>query len=369
VRDETLNSLKEGVAVFGQDGRLRLANAAFAAMWRLPPEATQDNPHIGEVMRNSPATAESPAWAAIRGLVTDFAESRKGTNRRETRADGGVIDIAAAPLPNGDMLLTFVDVTDEVNAERFLKEKNDALEAAANMKSAIISNLSYELRNPLQNVTMSAGILADETTVGVLTPKQREYALDAKRSADALLVMMTEIFDLASLDAGTLELELEAINARAEIEAVATALGDRLTNAGVKLVADVANDADVFRGDGQRVRQVIFHLVANAIRFSPAGGTVTVSARLASPFMEIAVRDEGPGVPADLVPRLFERFERVGERAGDSGVGLGLPLVKALVELHGGGVSLTSGDGTGTTVICLFPLGAPEGPEAPRKAA
>ncbi len=369
VRDETLNSLKEGVAVFGQDGRLKLSNAAFARMWRLPPEAVRDNPHISEVMRTSPATAESPAWLAIRDLVTDFAESRKGTNRRETRADGAVIDIAAAPLPNGDMLLTFVDVTDEVNAERFLKEKNDALEAAANMKSAIISNLSYELRNPLQNVTMSASILADETTVGALTPKQREYALNAKRSADALLAMMTEIFDLASLDAGTLELDLEPIIAGAEIEAVAAALGDRLSNANVTLVPDVAQEMNAFRGDRQRVRQVIFHLVANAIRFSPPGGKITVSARQAPPFMEIAVRDEGPGVPAELVPRLFERFERVGERASDSGVGLGLPLVKALVELHGGVVSLTSTAGQGTTVSCLFPLGAPDGSDAPRKAA
>jgi signal transduction histidine kinase len=359
-QDETLNSLKEGVAVFGPDGRLRLSNAAFASMWRLPPEVLQNTPHIADVMRASPAIAESPAWDAIRQRVIGFAEKRDGHMSRETRGDGMVFDVAAAPLPNGDMLLTFVDVTDKVNAERFLQEKNEALEASARVKNAFINNVSYELRNPLQSVTMSVGILADETILGPLTPKQREYALDAKRSADALLVMMNDIFDLASLDAGTLELKLERIAPGSEIDAVATALGDRLASAQVRLMPAIHRDDETFVGDRQRVRQVIFHLVANAIRYSPAGGEIKVSARIAAPFMEIAVSDEGPGMPEELVPRMFERFERVGERAGDSGVGLGLPIVKALVELHGGAVSLHSRNGAGTTVTCLFPLGAPE---------
>jgi signal transduction histidine kinase len=369
VQNETLDSLKEGVAVFASDGRLRLSNAAFASMWRLPAEALLNSPHIGEVMRGSPAARDSEAWAAIRDLVIGFDERRNGFSRRETRGDGTVIDVTAAPLPNGDMLLTFVDVTDEVNAERFLQEKNEALEAAAKMKNAFINNVSYELRNPLQGVTMSVGILADETILGPLTPKQRQYAQDAKRSADALLVMMTEIFDLASLDAGTLGLELETIAPGAEISAVATALADRLASAQVTLAQQVAVDADSFVGDRQRVRQVMFHLVANAIRFSQPGQKITVSARCAPPFMEIAVHDEGPGIPDEAVPLMFERFERVGERAGDRGVGLGLPLVKALVELHGGVVSLVSRTGSGTTVTCLFPLGAPSTGEPERKAA
>jgi signal transduction histidine kinase len=369
VQVETLDSLKEGVAVFGSDGRLRLFNASFAAMWRLPPEVLRDGPHIGEVIRNSPAAQVSGAWASIRDMVIGFAERRDGFGCREKRPDGRVLDVAAAPLPNGDILLTFVDVTDEVNAERFLKEKNEALEAAAQMKSAIINNLSYELRNPLQGVTMSAGMLADESIVGEMTPMQREYALNAKRSADALLVMMNEIFDLASLDAGTLELDLEEVAADQEIEAVATAFADRLASAKVRLVADVAPGVGRFLADRQRLRQVIFHLVSNAVRFAPAGSAIAVSAREAAPYMEISVRDEGPGIPEEVVPRMFERFERVGERTRDRGVGLGLPLVKALVELHGGVVSLVSRKDEGTTVTCLFPMGTPKTGETSGRAA
>jgi signal transduction histidine kinase len=369
VQVETLDSLKEGVAVFGSDGRLKLFNAAFASMWRLPPEVLKDGPHVGDVIRNSSVAESSGAWASIRDMVIGFAERRDGFGCRETGPDGKVHDVAAAPLPNGDILLTFVDVTDEVNAERFLKEKNEALEAAAGMKSAIINNLSYELRNPLQGVTMSAGMLADESIVGEMTPMQREYALNAKRSADALLVMMTEIFDLASLDAGTLELDLERVEPAAEIEAVATAFADRLDGAKVRLVAEVAPGAGEFHADRHRLRQVIFHLVSNAIRVAPAGSAITVAARMAAPFMEISVRDEGGGVPDGAAARMFERFERVGERTHERGVGLGLPLVKALVELHGGVVSLATKAGVGTTVTCLFPLGAPERSDAPQRAA
>lgn len=369
VQDETLDSLKEGVAVFGSDGRLKLSNASFATMWRLPPEVLRNAPHIGDVIRNSAAAEASSAWSMIRDMIISLAERRDSYGQRETCGDGRVLDIAAAPLPNGDMLLTFADVTDEVNAERFLKEKNDALETASNMKNAVINNLSYELRNPLQSVTMSAGILADETIVGAMTPKQRGYALDAKRSADALLVMMNEIFDLASLDAGTLELDLEKLDPKAEIEAVATAFADRLATAKVRLEADADLASHGFMADRQRLRQVIFHLVSNAIRFSPAGSVITVSARESAPFMEVAVRDEGPGIPDEIVPRMFERFERVGDFAEGRGVGLGLPLVKALVELHGGVVSLVSRAGQGTTVTCLFPLGMPGRDGETRKAA
>jgi signal transduction histidine kinase len=360
VQDETLDSLKEGVAVFGSDGRLKLSNAAFATMWRLPPEVLRNAPHIGDVMRNSAAAEASAAWATIRDMIISLAERRDSFAQRETGGDGRVLDIAAAPLPNGDMLLTFANVTDEVNAERFLQEKNEALETAANMKNAVINNLSYELRNPLQGVTMSAGILADETIVGAMTAKQRGYALDAKRSADALLIMMNEIFDLASLDAGTLELDLETLDPGAEIDQVATAFTDRLATANVRLESVAAGVTRGFMADRQRLRQVIFHLLSNAIRFSPAGSAITISAREAAPFMEIAVRDRGPGIPDAIVPRMFERFERVGDFAEGRGVGLGLPLVKALVELHGGVVSLVSRAGEGTTVTCLFPLGAAE---------
>jgi signal transduction histidine kinase len=355
VQNETLDSLKEGVAVFGSDGRLKLANAAFAAMWRLHAEALQDNPHIDEVMRRCPPAAESASWKALHGAITGLTDQRLSLKSRDIRADNSVIDCATAPLPDGATLVTFADVTANVNAEMFLQERNDALVTAARMKNDFIQNVSYELRDPLQSVTMAAAMLAEET-IGALNAKQKDYAESAKRSADSLLSLMNDIFDLASLDAGGITLALEEVQPADAIDTVAATLADRLAKAEVVLRRHVPEDAGAFEADPQRVRQVLFHLVANAIGFSSAGQAVDVSVRRDDAAMVFTVADHGRGIPEDVQARIFERFETHTEGSSHRGVGLGLSMVKAFVDLHGGEVALESTPGAGTTVTCRFPL-------------
>ena len=355
VQNETLDSLKEGVAVFGSDGRLKLANAAFASIWRLHAEALQDSPHIDEVIRRCPMATNSGAWAAVSSAITGMTDSRQGLTRRDVRTDHSVIDCTTAPLPDGATLVTFADVTANVNAELFLQERNEALETAARVKNDFIKNVSYELRTPLQSVTMTAEMLADET-VGPLNAKQKDYAQSAKQSADALLALMNDIFDLASLDAGALELSHEHVEPAREIAAVATTLSDRLVKAGITLKQDVLPNIGMFEGDPRRIRQIVFNLVANAIGFSSPGQTITVAARREATHMILIVRDEGSGIPEDVLTRIFERFESHTNGSNHRGVGLGLSMVKAFVELHKGTVSLTSAAGEGTVVTCRFPL-------------
>jgi signal transduction histidine kinase len=355
VQNETLDSLKEGVAVFGSDGRLKLANAAFANIWRLHAEALQDNPHIDEVIRSCSMATNSGAWAAVSSAITGMTDSRQGLTRRDVRTDHSVIDCTTAPLPDGATLVTFADVTANVNAELFLQERNEALETAARVKNDFIKNVSYELRTPLQSVTMTAEMLADET-VGPLNPKQKDYAQSAKQSADALLALMNDIFDLASLDAGSLELSHEQVDPAREIAAVATTLSDRLAKANITLKQDVLPSAGLFEGDPRRIRQIVFNLVANAISFSSPGQTITVAARREANYMILTVRDEGSGIPEEVLARIFERFESHTNGSNHRGVGLGLSMVKAFVELHNGKVSLTSAAGEGTIVTCRFPM-------------
>ena len=329
VQNETLDSLREGVAVFGSDGRLKLANAAFSTLWRLHAEALQDNPHIDEVMRRSPLAGDSPAWLALRGAITGLADARESLRQRDSRPDGSVIDCVTSPLPDGGTLITFSDVTANVNAERFLSEKNEALETAARVKNDFIQNVSYGLREPLQGVTMSASILTDETTMGALSPKQREYAEAAKRSADTLLLLMNDIFDLSSLDAGTIALDLEPVSPAAEIAAVATTLGDKLSTSGVMLKVDVQNDSGTFEADPQRIRQVLFHLCANAIGFSSPGQSIEIAVKRDREHMAFTVSDKGRGIPEAALARIFERFESHNVGSSHRGVGLGLSMVKA----------------------------------------
>lgn len=377
VQSETLDSLKEGVAVFGSDGKLKLANAAFASIWRIHSEALQDNPHIDELIRRCPAAAESDSWALLRGAITGLSDARRSVQHRDTRADNSVIDCATSPLPDGATLATFADITANVNAERFLqeknealKDKNEALETASRFKNDFIQNVSYELRAPLQNVTMATAMLANET-VGPLTDKQKEYAEATMRSADALLSLMNDIFDLASLDAGAITLDLASIAPQEVIDAVATALKDQLAQTEITLESDVPADIGKFKGDPRRVRQILFHLIANAIGFSSANQSIAVKVRRDDEWMNFTVTDSGRGIPAEAQSRIFERFETHTEGSSHRGVGLGLSMVKAFVELHHGKVALTSDSGAGTTVVCRFPLNAeaPAGTAAGQKVA
>ncbi|MGL5116673.1 MAG: PAS-domain containing protein, partial [Beijerinckiaceae bacterium] len=356
VQTETLEGLNEGVAVFGSDGRLKLANGAFSAIWRLAPESTQDRPHIDDVSLRMPFHADGTVWDALRVAVTRL-EQRYPQKLLENRSDGAVIECVTIPLPDGATMITFADVTASVNAEQFLRERNEALETSSRVKNEFIKKVSYELRDPLQNVTMAAAMLSDEAVMGPLTPRQSEYASAALTSAETLLSLMNDIFDLASIDAGALELDLGEVSPHQEIAAVAKALADRLGKSGVNLVQDVPDSLGVFRGDAKRVRQVLFHLVANGISFSAHGQTVVARARRKEEYMVFSVKDEGPGIPEAMLPRVFDRFENHPGGSNHRGVGLGLSMVKAFVELHGGTVSVKSEEGHGTTIACRFPLG------------
>jgi signal transduction histidine kinase len=277
-----------------------------------------------------------------------------------------VLESVTAPLPDGATLVTFSDVTATENAARFLKEKTEALETAAQLKSDFVQNVSYELREPLQGVTMAASLLADET-VGPLNAKQKDYAESAKRSADALLSLLNDIFDLASLDAGAIDLSIEPVEPTHAIEAVAAALSDQLAKTRVSLKVEAPDDLGTFPADPHRLRQVLFHLVANAIGFSSPGQSVKVAARRDRAEMVFTVSDSGRGIPPEIRGRIFERFESHTRGSGHRGVGLGLSMVKAFMDLHGGQVTLTSEPGRGTVVTCRFPAGEAQERPAPRR--
>ena len=355
VQGETLDTLKEGVAVFGSDGRLKLSNRAFADMWRLAPETLAGGPHVDEIVRLCrPLAPEGDPWIEIRGAVAGLSDMRMGLSCRMERRDGSALDCAAQPLPDGATLLTFADVTASVNVERALTEKNDALERASRLRDDFVHHVSYELRSPLTNVLGFTQLLGDET-VGPLNPRQREYASHIMRSSAALLAILNDILDLASIDTGALELVYEPVNIRETIEAAARGVEDRLVEASLTLDIDAPAELGSFRADAKRVRQVLFNLLSNAVGFSSPGQTIRVMARKTDEDVVFQVTDQGRGIPAEVVTRVFDRFESHTLGTRHRGVGLGLSIVRSFVELHGGRVELSSTPGRGTTVTCIFP--------------
>ena len=355
VQHETLSNLNEAVAVFGSNGRVELFNPAFAKIWKLSEDQLRAQPHI-ETVESWCKTLFDDAltWRALREAITAIGNRAQVALKLE-RKDGSVLTCMTMPLPDGATMLTFQDITDTENVERALRERNEALEAADQMKVDFVHHVSYELRAPLTTIIGFAHFLSDPST-GPLTERQAEYLDYVTKSTNALLALTNNILDLATIDAGAMKLELGPVNIAKAIEAAAEGIQDRLATDRIELKVDIDPSIGDFTGDERRVVQVLYNLLANAVGFSPHDAAVTISARRNEHRVIFAVTDSGPGIPPDVKDKVFDWFESHSNGSRHRGAGLGLSLVRSFVELHGGKVHVDSVVGKGTTVTCDFPI-------------
>jgi signal transduction histidine kinase len=354
VQSETLDHLAEAVAVFGSDGRVRLHNPAFQRMWKLSVEALDQHPHAEAVTAWCQALHDDGSvWRALRAAVTAI-DGREPIAARIERRDGMMIDMTTMPLPDGATLVTFQDVTDTVNVERALRERNEALEAADEIKIEFVHHVSYELRSPLTNIIGFAHFLGDPA-FGPLTDKQHEYLGYITTSTNALLALINNILDLATIDAGAMTLNLSEVDIRASMEAAAEGVQDRLVKDNLKLDIRAPPGIGSFTADERRLRQILFNLLSNAVGFSPPDATVVFSAERRPDAVAFTVVDHGSGIPPESKDKVFDWFETDSMGSQHRGTGLGLSLVRSFVQLHGGSVSIDSTLGGGTTVTCVFP--------------
>jgi signal transduction histidine kinase len=353
VQGETLDNLGEAVAVFGSDGRLRLSNPAFARMWHVDAIALADRPHIETVMRLCLRLGAEETWEALRRAVTTL-DARTPVASRMERRDGAIIDCATIPLPDGATLVTFTDVTASVNVERALVDRNEALVAAEKLKQDFVQHMSYELRSPLTNIIGFTHFLSDPN-IGPLNPRQHEYLGYITSSTNALLAIVDNILDLATIEAGAMTLDVAPIDIRRTMEAAAEGVQDRLAQDQITLELRAAPDIGTFRADERRIRQALFNLLSNAVGFSPHAGTVVLAAWRDAGALVLSVTDQGPGIPPGMKDKVFDWFESHPLGSRHRGVGLGLSLVRSFIGLHGGTVRIESEVDRGTTVICVLP--------------
>ncbi|MGA7252883.1 MAG: PAS-domain containing protein [Pseudolabrys sp.] len=355
VQSETLDHLSEAVAVFGSDGRVRLHNPAFQRMWKLSHDALEQHPHAEAVTAWCQALHDdNTVWRSLRASVTAI-DNRESLVARIERRDGAMIDLATMPLPDGATLVTFQDRTDTVNVERALRERNEALEAADSIKIDFVHHVSYELRSPLTNIIGFANLLGDPA-FGTLTHKQDEYLGYITASTNALLALINNILDLATIDAGAMTLNLGDVDIRNSMEAAAEGVQDRLVKNRISLDIRAPANIGSFVADERRLRQILFNLLSNAVGFSPGGEIVTLVAERHPDAVYFRVTDRGPGIPPEVMDKVFDWFETDSMGSQHRGPGLGLSLVRSFVELHGGTVTIDSASGQGTTVTCAFPV-------------
>ena len=188
-----------------------------------------------------------------------------------------------------------------------------------------------------------------------MTDKQREYLDYITVSTNTLLALINNILDLATIDAGRMQLDLSSVDIRETMMAAAEGVQDRMVSGGVTLDISAPRNIGSFIADKLRLRQILFNLLANALSFSPPGSIVTLRAERGPDAVVFSVTDTGPGIPPDMLKKVFDWFESHSNGSRHRGAGLGLSLVRSFVELHGGKVRVDSIVGKGTTVTCDFP--------------
>ena len=360
VQRSTINSLTEAVAVFGTNGRLTLANPRLSAIWKLPLNQLGKSPHIDEIAAASArALPEDGAaiWRDLKRAVIDLRPGREDRTGRISRADGRLLDYAVVRLPDGQTMITFLDVTDSANYSRVLKERNDALVTADRLKDAFVQNVSYELRSPLTNIIGFADLLASGTA-GPLTERQREYTGYIRASSETLGVLIDNILDLATVDAGIAELNPAPQDvahlvekARAGLLATFPAVEGQQP---LDFSVDVPDDLPPFVADGTRVVQVLYNLLATAVRFSEQGAPIRLWVRARAERMIFTIEDSG-SMSEEVRAAILERGADPEVTGRQRGAGLGLAIVRAFVSLHGGSIGVESEPGRGSVFTVRLP--------------
>lgn len=347
VQASTLNSLFEGVCVFGRDGRLKLFNRVYAMMFGLEPDWLATQPHVSEVAdRAKPLlVSDDDEWDRRRAnLIAGVAEPR-ARHGRMVLVDGRVLQFAYVPLPDSQCLILYFDITDSIQVEEALRERNRALENADLLKSQFISSVSYELRTPL-NAIIGFGELLRLGLFDPLTPRQEIYVDDILSAATALSDLIGDILDLAAVQAGFMEFEDETVDLTSALEDAAKAAR---RNAAPEAALDIRAPANpvAVKGDRRRMVQALRNLMLDALNTVEAPAAVTVSVdETAAEADGAAVIIRAPGAEGEDVAwaeavLAGDRSAVEAEKTFATGADIGISLARSL--LHAQAARLSAG--------------------------
>jgi signal transduction histidine kinase len=354
-QSKTLDSLHEAVVVFGTDGRLKLWNYAFAELWGVEEDLLKDEPDYDDIADFCvPLFHDRETWKQIKGHITDpSSNARKETTGEMKRSDGSIITYITKPLPDGNTLIAFADVSAQRSVEGALRERAEAFETADRLKTEFVKNVSYQLRSPLQTILGYGEFLQMEQN-GDLNASQRDQVNAICEASNHLNDLIGNILDLAMIEAGRMDLDISDVNLGSLIEEAVQIGVTNASDTEVVVTAEVDKDLGMIRADEKRIRQILFNLMSNAMRFTDGDGKVVISAVRMGDTAKLTVKDNGRGIPADEQATRFDSFTSTDQR----GAGLGLSLVKHFVQLHGGNVGIKSVPNGGTEVVCWIPLEA-----------
>ena len=339
----------------GEVSEVMHRSGAFAAV---PPEAL-----AGMCLFERVLVADRPAFlAAVRTAAYGSAPVTCELRMRCEAADAGAPDflpLEARCVPVGEAVEVTFRPAGDVRLKAEAKARVEAEQASA-AKSRFLAAMSHELRTPLNAILGFSELLATDAGAALPAERKEGYARIIHESGQHLLGLVNDILDLSRVEAGAYTLERESVAVGDLVSECAEMVALEATRAGVRVRLSMVPRLPPIEADRRALKQIVLNLVSNAVKFTPRGGRVQVAVRAGSEAVLIRVRDTGPGMHADDVARLGEPFFQAGDCTQRArGSGLGLAVVKGLVQLHGGSFAVESAPGHGTSVSIRLPLVAP----------
>jgi len=327
-----LNSSVDAVLAVDAEGRITFANQAAERLFERSQEELVGKPFVWAM----------PDEEVIEALRASRDEGRRGIRLVE-RANRQYFRVITTPIIGGGewaALVVFHDLTDVRRAEQVRRD--------------FVANVSHELRTPLASIksvieTLEGGALEDEAAA-------RDFLSLADGEVDRLVQMVEELLELSRIESGELPLAREPVEMASVVADAVDRLRSQAKKQGLSLTVDVAAALPPIMGDGERLQRAVVNLLHNAVKFTPAGGSVHVWAGLAEGAVTVKVSDTGVGIAPEDLPRVFERFYKSDRARGSGGTGLGLAVVKHIVEAHGGTVSVENELGRGSTFSFAIPV-------------
>lgn len=354
-RTAMLDSLFEALAVFAPDGHLQLWNRSFAGTWGVEQELLDQHPTVDGLLEEIAGNLARPRQVRFLGEVIRAATlDRKETAGRLALADGRTLEFAGIPLPDGNGLLTTLDVTANEQAETALRERNQALEQADEVKTRFLANMSYEFRTPLTSIGGFAELL-QAGVAGELTDQGKEYVTAIIESVARLTDQVENVLDLSQSEAGLLPIQKERLELLPFVTRIVREREGEIAAKGLTL--DLRGGANLkVDADRRQLARAIGHLVDNAIVATASGGKILVDLSKKPGGTRIVISDNGCGMSPEELNRAMEGLRPNTDGTGmERRQGLGIPLARQLVEAHGGTLTMQSRKKLGTAAMILLP--------------
>jgi len=361
ILESTIENIDEGIIVYNGEAKLVVWNETARRMLDIPPDFDLAG---SDFVTNTRFQLARGDLGPVDDIEAEIAR-RLARNRAPVasisegwRKNGRYIQTRRSPLPDGGWVMLLLDLTARREIEEALRHAKEAAEAANRAKSDFLAHMSHELRTPLNAVIGFSEIIFREIFGAVGEPRYAEYARDIHASGIHLLNVIGDILDISKAEAGSAELDEETVDVGELAAASLRLIEPRATVGKVRVVKHLAPDLPAIRADARRLKQVLLNLLSNAVKFTPPGGDVSLEAQLAEDAgVQLVVRDTGIGMDPKDIPRALEPFAQVDNALSRrfEGTGLGLPLSRKLVELHGGTLTVASEIAKGTIVVVHLP--------------